>query len=829
MNLELKPFQEDAVTALLDHLDSARFEAGRGRPQALSLASPTGSGKTVIMTRVIELVLDGDGDYSGDPDATFLWLTDQPELNEQTRAKMLQTSGILNSSQLTVIGAGFDQETLTPGRVYFLNTQKLGRSSNLVREGDRNYTLWETLTNTIVQRPTQFYLVIDEAHRGMQQGTEAEEANSIMQKFIKGSDGEIPVVPMVVAVSATIERFNEVVSQTPHVKRPVEVPIEDVRESGLLKEVINIFHPEETQPSDFTMLREAACSFIDYSSRWHQYEYAEAEDLVEPIMLVQVQDGTRHSVSATPLEEVVDALREEIGFPGDGWLAHAFQEGAAINVGDTEIRYLAPSAIERDPEVRVVLFKTSLNLGWDCPRAEVMMSFRSARDVTLIAQLVGRMVRAPLARPIESDEHLNTVALYLPHYDRAGLRTVIDKLQAGDPSTLPPTRVRTGNTTRTLRRAVGSDAWFQLLSGLPTYVIPRAKKTSQVRRLGKMASLLSRSGIEPAAPDEAVTMFTDLLLEEYESRKDSEDFQRIIRDSGVLSVRKVEWRYEPEIAREEGLEVEISGENIDDLFTWAGKQMNEGLNVAYWRRRVEAGANDHRRTKLEAYALASNVDVMGRLERAARERVRTLFDEHRVAIGSKPEDVRSAFNEIRALAESSELGALSYPEVIEWTTDGTQARPDHIYQDEDGQFSFNTTSWEVATLAEELGRGDVVAWVRNPDRKPWSLCVPYELSGRERGCYPDFIVIRRAGDGLVADIIDPHLLSFEDAWTRAKGLAKYAARHADAFGRIEMVRVENGSVERLDLMDEAVRGQVLAVSSNDSLRCLFVNLGFITS
>jgi len=43
----------------------------------------------------------------------------------------------------------------------------------------------------------------------------------------------------------------------------------------------------------------------------------------------------------------------------------------------------------------------------------VMMSYRSARDDTLIAQLVGRMVRTPLARAVSGSDLLNTVPAVL--------------------------------------------------------------------------------------------------------------------------------------------------------------------------------------------------------------------------------------------------------------------------------------------------------------------------------------------------------------------------------------------------------------------------------
>ncbi len=48
--------------------------------------------------------------------------------------------------------------------------------------------------------------------------------------------------------------------------------------------------------------------------------------------------------------------------------------------------------------MRVLIAKDAISTGWDCPRAEVLVSFRPAQDNTHITQLLGRMVRSPLAR-----------------------------------------------------------------------------------------------------------------------------------------------------------------------------------------------------------------------------------------------------------------------------------------------------------------------------------------------------------------------------------------------------------------------------------------------
>ena len=54
-----------------------------------------------------------------------------------------------------------------------------------------------------------------------------------------------------------------------------------------------------------------------------------------------------------------------------------------------------PQRVQDQAHVRVLIAKDAISTGWDCPRAEVLVSFRPARDNTHITQLLGRMVRNP--------------------------------------------------------------------------------------------------------------------------------------------------------------------------------------------------------------------------------------------------------------------------------------------------------------------------------------------------------------------------------------------------------------------------------------------------
>lgn len=86
---------------------------------------------------------------------------------------------------------------------------------------------------------------------------------------------------------------------------------------------------------------------------------------------------------------------------------------------------------------------------------------------------------------------------------------------------------------------------------------------------------------------------------------------------------------------------------------------------------------------------------------------------------------------------------------------------------------------------------------------------------------PDFLVVRKDGDNHIVDILEPHSPALSDNYAKAKGLAQFAAKHAMAFGRIEMIRMVGKDIRRLDLIDAATRKKVLKVDSDAGLDLVF--------
>ena len=184
----------------------SRYQTGRRRddwhrwksPVAFSLTATTGAGKTVMAAAVIEALFDGNPDYdfNSDRGAVVLWFTDDPSLNEQTRFRLLDAADRIAHSRLVVIENTFNQEKLEPGKVYFLNAQKLGKKSLLVRgapgssqERDqhdlpmpdaRAFTMWDTLANTIADEHLTLYLIPRRSppgHEAVEQGRSGREGH----------------------------------------------------------------------------------------------------------------------------------------------------------------------------------------------------------------------------------------------------------------------------------------------------------------------------------------------------------------------------------------------------------------------------------------------------------------------------------------------------------------------------------------------------------------------------------------------------------------------------------------------------------------------------
>ncbi len=193
------------------------------------------------------------------------------------------------------------------------------------------------------------------------------------------------------------------------------------------------------------------------------------------------------------------------------------------------------------------------------------------------------------------------------------------------------------------------------------------------------------------------------------------------------------------------------------------------------------------------------------LNQYAEKKFHELNDQYRKYIALKPEKCRKQYSDIVADGDEISKHNFTLPETIsaKVESDGTEFH-DHLFANREGIAKIKLNGWELAVLTEEQKRPDYVCWVRNPPRQSWSLRIPYEIEGKYRELYPDFLIVREDPDlGYLVDILEPHNPGFKDNLGKAKGLAEYAANEP-RIDRIQLIRVGkdaagNNRFKRLNL------------------------------
>lgn len=834
MKLTLLPFQEKTVDEALTNVRLAMDEVQRvgagGNGQAVTLVAPTGAGKTVMAAAILEALFAGDASHPPDDALTVVWLSDLPSVNEQTLRRIESASSDLKDS-LVQVDTDFKADELAPGQIYFLNTQKLSATSHLVTDSEkRGYTIWEVINRTIQRDPSRFLLVIDEAHRGMDRTAAGEGAASIVQRFILGTD-EMARTPIIMGISATPKRFDDLIAGTSRIVRRAEADIAEVRASGLIKERVIVWRPEYgLVHSEHTLLQKAAQNLQDYDLRWRRYSDKQSlEKPVEPILVVQVEDKTADSISATDLEQAIEAIEEILGPQHPDAFAHSFGDAPAPVAisGARRLRYIKPVDIDSDPNVRVVFFKTSLSTGWDCPRAEVMMSYRVAKESTLIAQLVGRMVRTPLARRVNDDDVLNSVALYLPRYDRAAVQDIIKQLRSGDPDLYAAIEAEEGDEAVECERV---ESLYERIAAtvekLKTYTVPTLKKLPPIRRLDRLAGCLSDFELLKDAPAQAEVELVDVLWAQLASLRSNKEFEETIDQSRKIGLNATILEYITGSTKDQTIQVESTSRSLERLYDQVGNRIGAGLHEKLWRRlRDSDSAMTADEAHLYVIAVLRTDPAISAVENKARELFEQWLGEYQEQIDLLGESEREEIDRLRERADSPTVGAIHLPLTIRSRrTNRTVDWPKHLYQDADGYFPDFLNEWEKDVVETEMARPEHICWVRNRSRQKWAVAFPYDKTTTELAPgYPDFLFFRADGSEVKADIVDPHGIHLPDAPAKARGLASFVKDFGQQYGRVEMVIYDpsDGRKRSLNLKSIAIRDQVLKVTSTAHLQALF--------
>jgi len=345
--MDLKEFQLREIA----QLEAAMEEPGR---RDIVLKSPTGSGKTIVLTHFME-------DYMrGHARTAFVWLTPgQGDLEEQSKEKMDRyCRGVSTKLLPDVMTGGF-----AAGDAVFINWQKLTmKDNNALKDSERtNFTEWIERARTA---GISFKVVIDESHHSFTEKTE-----DVVRWF--GTD-------KIIRASATPNDDPNAIL--------VEVPEEDVIAEGLIKKSIRV-NPDFPAKIDIDGGDAGRTRYLLERAMDKRAELAaafkKAGSDVNPLVVVQLPNN-----SDALLSTVEDWFKERGVDVAGGTLA-VWLASRKDNLEDIE---------ENDaPQVAVVI-KQAVATGWDCPRAHILVKLRENMDERFEIQTIGRIRRMPEAR-----------------------------------------------------------------------------------------------------------------------------------------------------------------------------------------------------------------------------------------------------------------------------------------------------------------------------------------------------------------------------------------------------------------------------------------------
>lgn len=374
---ELK-FQQKAVRKLVDEtIDLLRLS---GQRKTLIFKAPTGSGKTVMASQLLadlteELQSRGDSPYQ---QVAFIWIAPN-KLHQQSYFKM---KNYFTETRLLkpVMYDELDQSegTIKPGEILFVNWESINKEKNvMVRDSEQNASLYEITRRTQVEQGLPIVVVIDEEHLFWSKS--ADKSAKVLQKINPKVEIRISATPKTGADHRVTVNREEVVKEEMIKKQVVLNP--DITKGYNDENELNI-HLIQCALQKRKLLAEA---------------YKKEGTNINPLLLIQLPNDTSESMTSED-SAIADLVKTYLGTVQDITIDNqklaVWLSGEKANLDGLE---------QPDNMTEVLLFKQAIALGWDCPRAAVLLIFRKLESNQFTIQTVGRILRMPEQRFYKND------------------------------------------------------------------------------------------------------------------------------------------------------------------------------------------------------------------------------------------------------------------------------------------------------------------------------------------------------------------------------------------------------------------------------------------
>jgi len=372
-------YQQNAINELTDK--AVKLLNLGGARRKIVFEAPTGAGKTVMTCQTLANIVDelrtrGDSRFK---ECAFIWFAPR-KLHLQSYMSLKGAFG--ETRKLTpVMFDELDQsEGIQPGEILFVNWESVNKEKNImVRDSESSASLYEITRRTQQELGLPIVAVIDEEH--MFWSNTADKTEAVLERISPAVELRISATP-----------------KTAHPDERTKVYRQDVIKAEMIKKEV-VLNPEieVSSSEDDTALNERLIK-IALEKRNQIAEAYRAEGVsINPLLLIQLPNDKKEAMTVED-EKVAAQVKTYLKHMCD-----ITEENGKLAVWLSNEKSNLAGLEKPDNLAQVLLFKEAIALGWDCPRAAVLLIFRKLQSDRFTIQTVGRILRMPQQKHYPND------------------------------------------------------------------------------------------------------------------------------------------------------------------------------------------------------------------------------------------------------------------------------------------------------------------------------------------------------------------------------------------------------------------------------------------
>lgn len=347
-----------------------------------NLQSPTGSGKTFIIANLIDKYLENSNLNS--KQTTFVFVAPSSgKLDRQGYEKLswYLTKGWVKGYSANYIGTSNNKtqnksylqniDYFKPNNVYFFGWSMFKDGTRIVEIDSERNNIYRVIKNTH-DNNINIVLIIDEAHLNYDN-----KDNKVKDAIIRALNPH-----KTIRISATLDQVNKDVDY--------RISYDDVIEECAIKKNIeingvnscinNIWNYDENEQLILSAIEK---------QKEVKAEYIKKNINIKPLIIIQIPDKISIESGFNSEEYLLDKITSFLE-------KNNYKKGITFSMWLDKIKPNSKEKIvDNNSTIEILIFKQAIAIGWDVPRANMLVRIREPKSSSFNIQTLGRILRNP--------------------------------------------------------------------------------------------------------------------------------------------------------------------------------------------------------------------------------------------------------------------------------------------------------------------------------------------------------------------------------------------------------------------------------------------------